>query len=165
MKLRITLIAAGLLTALTMSAKYPQPILKTGAAIWGYAYDRDEKKMVLNYNYQDAEEFDDVTGLARVKINGKYYLIDIGGSFVVGPYDSISMYSLGDDHNYVVGENGKEGVVSPKGSIVFPIKFDSIGSLLNGFYEGSLNGEWIYANPATGEITSDYSVYESWKNQ
>lgn len=167
MNLRFTIIALGLLiaTALPAQSKYPQPTLKSGSEMFGYAYDRDENQTVLNYIYEEAEEFDTATKLARVKKGGKYYLIDIGGSVAVGPYDSISMYSLGDEHNYVVSENGREGIITPKGEIVFPIKFDTIGSALNGFYEGMLNGEWIYANPKTGEITTDYSVYENWKKQ
>lgn len=162
-KFRIACAAATLCLCMVASAqkKYPQPIIAENADVFGYAYDRDKKQLVLNYIYESAGEFEASVGQAIVGLNGHYAVIDVGGNEILEAiYDDIIFNP--DHQTYTVTVNGKSGVIDSQGHLVLPIKFDNLGATTKGWYEGMLDGEWIYA-ASDGRVTSDMSEYLKWR--
>ena len=82
-----------------------------------------------------------------------------------GDYNSIK---LGCEGQFIVEKNGKYGVVSEKGTVIFPLKYDNIGSNKNGYIvklnekaglftsEGKeiipINYRWIYTDEIDDNI-------------
>ncbi len=167
MKIRNILLGlAGMATFLSSaSTGYPEPYLSNESNKWGYAYLTDGVNLVINYEFDDAERFDMNVPRARVLWGGKYYLIDLNGKKVVGPYDEISPYADPDTGCYVVRSGEKRGVVNMDGEIKIPIKFSTLWPTNTGFYEGEASGVMLYINPRTGEETSSWEVFSKWSNQ
>lgn len=161
LQIAIVLISCCAASVMGQTPKYPQPILAPEAHVFGYAFDRDDKQMVINYIFQEAQEFDERYGLAIVKFNGHYGVINPGGSFVIDPiYEDIILNP--DYGTYTVRLNSKCGVVNRGGDIIHAIKYDNIGATTDGWYEGELDGTWLYFAP-DGRVTDSMSKYLEWK--
>lgn len=162
----LAIVMATIVAAIAFSAmaqiKYPQPILAENDYKWGYAIDRDKKQMVIDFIYDEAEEFVPETGQALVKFGNYWGVIDVGGAWQLDPiYDDVHLCI--EYCKYIVKKDGKYGVLEPNGDVVFQLKFDNISATSNGWYEGELDGEWVYAHP-DGRITTSYSEYRRMSN-
>lgn len=142
--------------------KYPHPVLAPHEQIFGYAYDND-KTLVIGFIYEEAGQFDQNMGQAIVKFHGAYGVIDPKGTWAIEPnYDFINLNA--DHGTYTVKKSGKYGILGRDGKVIHTLKFDNIGETDADWYEGELNGEWVYVGP-DGRITSDMSQYMKWKDE
>ena len=155
MKNRIILLAVlffSCVASFGQKPKVPQPIIAEKSNIFGYAYDRDKKQMVLNYIYEEANEFDANVLQAIVKYKGHYAVIDTGGGWILEPiFEDIHFNP--DYNTYTAKLNGKYGVYGTDGKLRLAHKFDNLGATTRGWYEGELDGNWVYVSPE-GKITT-----------
>lgn len=137
---------------------YPMPILHEDAAIYGYAYNYDRKRMAINYRYEEANQFESASGLAIVQVNGYRGAINIDGNYVIEPiYESVSYQPY--SNTYVVLLDGKYGAINTNGDIILPIKYDDLYAQPKaGWYEAKLGEDYFYIAP-DGHTTSDWSEY------
>lgn len=137
---------------------YPFPLLHETREIWGYAYNYDRKKQVIDYLFDTAEQFEVGTGLALVSIDGHYGAINVDGKFIIEPvYDNIR-YNL-ENNTYIVLKGDKYGEINKDGDLIKPIKYESLTPQnKKGWYEFTVNGEYFYLAP-NGHVTSDWNEY------
>lgn len=118
---------------------------KTGK--WGFVY---ENKTVIKYKYDDAGDFS--TGLAPVKINGKWGYIDRAGKDVIASmYDSAGVF-IRDAGLAKVGLAGHYGLVDKTGKEIVPVKYDEIGDFAGKLIKVSLAGKWGFIDKTGREI-------------
>lgn len=88
--------------------------------------------LVQNFGkYNTIDGFFD-KGMARKRQKGLYGFIDKTGNWLVIPkYKYLSANFDNNGFCIAQGENGKYGVVSRKGEVVFPVQYNRIGSGLN----------------------------------
>ena len=139
-------------------AIFPFPLLNETQEIWGYAYNYDRKKQVINYMFEAADQFESATGLAKVRFEGYAGAIDVGGNFVIEPvYDDIAFYPY--SNTYIVELNGKYGEVNRHGELIKPIQYDAlVPQPKKGWYEYRMGEDYFYIAP-DGHITPNWSEY------
>lgn len=137
---------------------YPFPLLHETKEIWGYAYNYDRKKQVINYLFDEANQFESATGLALVRFRGFAGAIDVGGNFVIEPaYDNISYQPY--SNTYIVELGGKYGEMNRHGELIKPIQYDSlVPQPKTGWYEYKIGEDYFYLAP-DGHVTTDWSEY------
>lgn len=107
--------------------------------------------VVIPLKYEMVESF--VNGIARVKLNGKWGLIDMSGVEITPlKYDSIVVID-GNNLNQVE-LNGKKGLVDNTGKEITPIKWDYISSFKENFASVELNNKWGFIDKSGKEITA-----------
>ncbi|MGQ3087832.1 WG repeat-containing protein [Flavobacterium sp.] len=112
---------------------------KIGYTKW-WALNNNVLTPLIPYRFDWAEHF--YQGLATVKTNGKYGVIDHSGNAVVPEkYDFITDYSEGFA---VVIDKGKYGLLDRTGKLVVPIEYDFINRLISKKQTLSAvkNGKW-----------------------
>lgn len=137
---------------------YPLPLLNETSEIWGYAYNGDRKRQVINYMFDQANQFEAATGLALVRMDGYAGAIDINGTFVIEPvYDDISYQPY--SNTYIVMKDEKYGEINKNGDLIKPIKYESLAPQpKKGWYEFKEGDDYFYIAP-DGHITSNWSEY------
>ena len=95
-------------------------------------------RVVIPAKYDDVMYFSE--GLASVKINGKWGVIDKSGTIVIpAKYDDAGDFSEG---LAVVKINGKWGFIDKSGTLVIPAKYVYAGSFNEGLARVKINGKW-----------------------
>lgn len=137
---------------------YPMPLLHEKIHIWGYAYNYDRKKQVIDYLFDEANQFESATGLAQVWMDGKTGAIDVNGNFIIEPaYDDIIYQPY--SNTYVVVIDGKHGEMNKHGELIKPIKYDALSAQQKrGWYEYKIGDDYFYIAP-DGHVTSNWSDY------
>lgn len=137
---------------------YPLPLLHETVQIWGYAYNYDRKRQVIDYLFESADQFESATGLARVFFEGYAGAIDINGKFVIEPiYDNISFNPY--SKTYIVELDEKYGEVNKYGELIKPVEYESLApQQKKGWYEFTVGDEFFYLAP-DGHVTSNWSDY------
>jgi antitoxin component YwqK of YwqJK toxin-antitoxin module len=116
-----------------------------------YLSDKDAYDVVIKLKYEDADDFHN--GLAQVKLNGKWGVIDRDEKVVI-PFRYDYMHSFGKTYKGLawVKMNEKEGLIDKTGREIIPVKYDEIATAsLGGMYEPlkyvglvsvKYNGKW-----------------------
>lgn len=116
---------------------------------------------ITSHHFEDGTDFS--YGLAAVRINGKWGMMDTTGKWVVQPvYEAI--YSWDENHIKVSAANLK-GLISYRGEIVIPLEFDDLEfcrpenviRAVNGQFFGymNMNGEWIWRSDLFQSISGN----------
>lgn len=100
---------------------------------YGY-YDKANKlgvfKPLIKPQYDVANSFNDDIGLAAVKLNDKWGMIDKTGATIIPfEYDLIEERLKGDKIHVVKGK--KAGLIDKSGKVILPIEYDFIGDVSN----------------------------------
>lgn len=137
---------------------YPLPLLNETSEIWGYAYNGDREKQVINYMFEQANQFESATGLALVRMDGYAGAINVDGEFIINPiYDDISYQPYSD--TYIVMKDDKYGEMNKYGDLIKPIKYESlVPQQKKGWYEFKEGDDYYYIAP-DGHVTSSWSEY------
>lgn len=137
---------------------YPEPLLSENSEIWGYAYNYDRTKQVIDYKFQSADHFESATGLALVRFDGYAGAINLDGEFVIEPiYDDVIYQPI--SNTYLVLKDEKYGEVDKLGNLIKLIKYDSLTpQSKKGWYEFREGEDYFYIAP-DGHVTSDWSEY------
>ena len=103
---------------------------------------------------------DNSVNLRRVKVNGKWGLIDLSNRPVSDfEYDSISSFT---DNKSVVVKDGKYGFIDDKINAVTPVKYDLAFNFINGLAKVAINGKWGIIDENGKELVKpDYYDYIS----
>lgn len=121
---------------------------------------------VIPPKFEDAWGFNEI-GLAKVKIAGKYGMIDINGNFDIDPlYDEIWGFSNGLAPAL---KDNKWGYIDSAGKVKIPFIFDNVDVFINGiakvYYEKKIRfinakGKFIKApdNDASKNYNDDYET-------
>jgi len=164
------------------AAKAPEPSIKTSfrdelpklipyrkGDKWGFC-DRN-KRMVIDYNYDEAEPF--IEGLAKIGQNGKYGYIDkTGKEIALCKYDDTEMFCDGlsrvfigqIDYTYGISKYGIWGYIDKTGKELIPSKYDNACNFSEGLACVYLNGKWGYIEKTGKEVVSfKYDEAESFK--
>lgn len=121
---------------------FPEPTAKNNR--WGYAYLNGGFRLVIGYQFDEADFFDAEVPRARVRIGKDYYLIDESGKKCAGPYEYVSMWADPSTGYYVIGAGDKEGVIDMNGRVLLePNKYTNIGFFEDGTVSGLLNGDYV----------------------
>lgn len=170
MKMTFKVVSVILLLTCTLSIVgqdkviYPVPLLHETSHIWGYAYNGDRKRQVIDYMFDEANPFESATGLALVWMDGYAGAINVDGKFVIEPiYDGISYQPY--SNTYIVLKDEKYGEINKQGDIIKPIKYESLTpQSKKGWYEFKVGDEYFYLAP-DGHVTSDWSEYLNAPNE
>ena len=113
--------------------------------------DGDEETSVgkeeLQVAYQDCSDFRE--GMARVKKNGKWGLIDKTGEVIMPvEYDKIWDFNEGLAQ---VWKNDKRGYINKTGKVVIPIEYDYVTSFDDGLVSVRKNDKWGFLD-MTGKV-------------
>lgn len=138
---------------------YPLPVPKEGTLnLWGYAYNYDRKRLVIDYMFENANQFGSYTGLAQVVKDGYCGAIDINGNFVIEPiYDEIIYQPY--SNTFIVELDGKRGEMNIHGELIKPIEYENLWSEQKKGWYGFTVGEDYYYIAPDGHVTSDWSEY------
>lgn len=120
---------------------YPEPTAKDNR--WGYAYLNGGFRLVIGYEFDEADSFDAELPRARVRIGNDYYLIDDSGRKCAGPYDHVTIWADPSTGYYVFSSGGKEGVIDMNGRVLLEPKYTNIGFYEDGTVAGLLNGDFV----------------------
>lgn len=117
----------------------------------------------IKYDYADSFSEDEITsikcnaaesfksGIIRVKLNGKYGLIDYCGKEILpAKYDFISDITC--DNEIIVWLNNKVGFFNKEGKKVTPFKYDSAENFYEGLAKVKINGKYGYINKRGKQI-------------
>jgi len=96
-----------------------------------YLSDKDAYDVVIKLKYEDADDFHN--GIAQVKLNGKWGVIDRDEKVVI-PFKYDYMNSFGNTYKGLawVKMNEKEGLIDKTGREIIPVKYDEIGAATMG---------------------------------
>lgn len=110
-----------------------------------YGYITVSGKTILPFIYDKAEAFQS-SGLAQVRINGKYGLIDEGGQvYLAAEYDELTSSGYYREQNYIARQGKLYGIVSPSGEVIVPIEYNEIKK--NGkFFISRKENDWFLLN-------------------
>ena len=98
------------------------------------------------YNY--ASDFSE--GLALVRLNGKFGIVDKTGREIIPPkYDEVRYFSEGLAK---VKLNDKYGFVDKTGKVVIPLKYEDAGSFSEGLALVRLNGKYGFVDKTGKEV-------------
>lgn len=107
---------------------------------WGYKSNIDNS-IVIEPEYDYAKLFED--GIARVKMNGKWQLIDNNGQALTeAKYDKIEPFRL--SHTIAMAYIGnKKGFLDEKGKEIVPVLFDELKYGYSDYYGGDIRDDLI----------------------
>lgn len=115
--------------------------------------DKGYKKGIAPKGYDTAGSFS--RGMASVRLNGKWGLINLKGEIVIPLLYDRELYCF--DGLVSVCLNKKVGLLDTTGKVVTPIKYDDLGGILfiyNEFAQVALNGKWGLINKTGAEFIS-----------
>ncbi|MDI9215444.1 WG repeat-containing protein [Clostridium tertium] len=105
------------------------PALKNTVDGDRYGYINKEGKEVIPFKFTRAYDFNEL-GLAIIKENSKFGIIDMKGNYYVNPqFDNINQYKEG---RAIYAEKSKMGVLDEKGNKLRDIVYDYIGNYNDG---------------------------------
>lgn len=92
-------------------------------------------EVVLPFDYESLYFLRVVPGILLAKKNGKYNLMELGKPEPKFIYDEIEQ-TFGDSEFCVVRQNGKEGLINAKGTLVVPLKYEEV-------HQVEANKQWL----------------------
>lgn len=123
---------------------YPEPTAKNTQ--WGYAYMNNGFKLVIDYQFDEADTFDAVLPRARVLIGDEYFLIDDTGKKCAGPYEHVSMWADPATGYYIYVSGEEEGIIDMDGKVILEPKYTQLSFSGDGSVAGLLNGDYVEIN-------------------
>ncbi len=106
---------------------------------WGFA--DMNGKLRIPCIYEDASSFEN--GYAKIKIKKLAGIIDESGKEIISPaYEDI----LFKNNFFVVRINGKSGLISKEGAVIFPCEYDRLEFLSDKIVSVSMNEHLVYKN-------------------
>lgn len=77
-------------------------------------------------------------------------------------YDHIDFFSrFSFEGNYRVSDKGKQGLISPKGNVIIPIEYDSLGMIGGGLITAQLNQSWGFLS-FEGNVTIPFTYEDTY---
>lgn len=137
---------------------YPLPVPHETNNMWGYAYNYDRKRLVIDYIFEAAQQFGHDTRLAQVVKDGYCGAIDINGNFVIEPvYDDLIYQPY--SNTFIVVIDDKCGEMNIHGELIKPIEYETLSPLQKkGWYQFTVGEDYFYIAP-DGHITTEWSEY------